>query len=323
MWLLRTVGGHVAMAVGLAYLAKLVWSLICIVYRHTAYRTDWALKWGAKGKGSWAVVTGATDGIGREYAVQLAKMGYSVLVVGRTAAKLSEVAQQIAAAGGAAQELVVDFSHATQADYARVSAAVEGKDVRVLVNNVGVSYPFPEYLHLQSHATLDDVMAVNASSMIHMTRAVVPGMLETFRRTKARSLVYNVGSFSHLGAPLLGAYAGSKGFVYSFSESLRADYAPLGVDVVHFHPLFVATRMAKVRSGSLLYPAAHVYAERSLIAMNDKSGNGGAGYLMHDLAYFVLDLVPRSVLQFLALRMHRGLRSRAYVKNKLVDPLKK
>jgi 17beta-estradiol 17-dehydrogenase / very-long-chain 3-oxoacyl-CoA reductase len=132
MWLLRTVGGHVAMAVGLAYLAKLVWSLICIVYRHTAYRTDWALKWGAKGKGSWAVVTGATDGIGREYAVQLAKMGYSVLVVGRTAAKLSEVAQQIAAAGGAAQELVVDFSHATQADYARVSAAVEGKDVRVL-----------------------------------------------------------------------------------------------------------------------------------------------------------------------------------------------
>jgi 17beta-estradiol 17-dehydrogenase / very-long-chain 3-oxoacyl-CoA reductase len=151
---------------------------------------------------------------------------------------------------------------ATEADYGRgwclistfcgvhvpfaVKAAIAGKEVRVLVNNVGISYPFPEYLHLQTSETLDNLLTVNMESMIEMTRIVVPGMVALFQQSRARSLVYNVGSFSHLGAPLLGAYAGSKGFVHSLSESLRADYEPLGVDVVHFHPLFIATKLAKV-----------------------------------------------------------------------------
>ncbi len=186
MLLLRTIGAHVAMAVGLAYLARLLWNLVSIIYRHTAYHTDWAGKWGA-GKDRWAVVTGATDGIGREYATQLAKKGYSVLLVGRSAAKLAEVAQEIQAGGGRAEELVVDFSHATEADFARVAAAVAAKEVRVLVNNVGVSYPFPEYLHLQTRATLDDLLAVNQASMIYMSKAVLGGMVELFRRSKVRN----------------------------------------------------------------------------------------------------------------------------------------
>ena len=308
------------MAVGLAFLAKLLWSLVSLVYRHTVYRTDWA-KWGA-GKGHWAVVTGASDGIGREYALQLAKKGFNVVLVGRNVDKLSEVAREIAAGGGKAEPLVVDFSHASAGDFARVEAAVAGKAVRVLVNNVGISYPFPEYLHLQTREVLDDLLAVNIASMVYMTRAVVPGMLSSFRALGGRSLVYNVGSFSFLGAPLLGAYAGSKGFVHSFSESLHADYAALGVDVVHFHPLFIATKLAKVRSGSFLTPSPRTYAETSLRAMGDRSGNGAAGYLVHDLAYFMLELVPRSLFHFFALRLHRSLRSRAYLKNNRQDPLK-
>lgn len=135
----------------------------------------------------------------------------------------------------------------------------------MLVNNVGVSYPFPEYLHLQTTETLDNLVSVNIKSMIEMTRVVVPGMVALFQKSRARSLVYNVGSFSHFGAPLLGAYAGSKGFVYSLSESLRTDYAPLGVDVVHFHPLFIATKLAKVRNASLFTPSARKLSEPSCV----------------------------------------------------------
>ncbi len=94
------------------------------------------------------------------------------------------------------------------------------------------------------------------------------------------------------------------------------------MDVVHFHPLFIATKLAKVRSGSLLTPSPRRYAEASLRVMNDKSGNGAAGYLMHDLAYFLLELVPRSLFHRFALRLHRSLRSRAYAKLNLADPLR-
>jgi 17beta-estradiol 17-dehydrogenase / very-long-chain 3-oxoacyl-CoA reductase len=137
-----------------------------------------------------------------------------------------------------------------------VKSAVSNKQVRVLVNNVGLSYPFPEYVHLQTSETLDNLVKVNIESMFQMTRIVVPSMLAVFKESRGRSLIYNVGSFSYLGAPLLGVYSGSKGFVYSLSESLRADYKPLGVDVVHFHPLFIATKLAKVRNASLFTPSA-------------------------------------------------------------------
>jgi hypothetical protein len=57
--------------------------------------------------------------------------------------------------------------------------------------------------------------------------------------------------------------------------------------------------------------------------MNDKSANGSAGYLFHDLAYFVLNLVPRALLQWWTLKLHKSMRSKAYVKYSQSDPLKK
>jgi 17beta-estradiol 17-dehydrogenase / very-long-chain 3-oxoacyl-CoA reductase len=99
---------NIVTAVGAVYLVRLLWTLIAIFYRFIAYTTDWK-KWGAGGA-NWAVVTGATDGIGREYALQLAKKGFSILIVGRSVDKLKEVTQEIAAAGGKSEELVIDFS---------------------------------------------------------------------------------------------------------------------------------------------------------------------------------------------------------------------
>ena len=194
--------------------------------------------------------------------------------------------------------------------------------MRVLVNNVGLSYPFPEYLHLQDEEILDNLQTVNMESMIQMTRLTVPSMLDTFSSSRQRSLVLNVGSFSHLGAPLLGVYAASKGFVYSFSKSLQSDYASLGIDVVHFHPLFIATKLAKMRA-SLFTPSPARWASTSLRVANDKSANGGGGFLWHDLAYFALDFVPSSLLQSQGLALHKRLRRKAYAKYKMEDPLAK
>lgn len=109
MLFLRDILFNAGLAVGGFVSFKLLWQLISIVYRFTVYSTDWKAKWGA-GASKWAVVTGATDGIGREYAVQLAKKGYSVLIVGRSVDKLKEVSQEILATGSKVEELVLDFS---------------------------------------------------------------------------------------------------------------------------------------------------------------------------------------------------------------------
>ena len=65
------------------------------------------------------------------------------------------------------------------------------------------------------------------------------------------------------------------------------------------------------------------YAETSLRVMNDKSANGGAGFLFHDLALFVMSFLPKSITQSISLKMHRTMRSKAYVKYQMTDPLKK
>lgn len=99
-----------------------------------------------------------------------------------------------------------------------------------------------------------------------MTHMIVPSMLALYARNKQRSLILNMGSFSFLGAPLLGHYAGTKGYVHAFSKSLRSDYKPLGVDVVVLHPAMVATRLASMRTGSFLFPSPKKYGSRDAIA---------------------------------------------------------
>ena len=118
MFLLSTLSRQVPYYVGAAYLFAVLYKLVSILYRYLHYQTDWKRKWGA-GAGSWAVVTGCTDGIGREYALQLARKGYQILLVARNADKLAAVADEIAATGSKSAQLVLDFSAAQKTDYER------------------------------------------------------------------------------------------------------------------------------------------------------------------------------------------------------------
>lgn len=95
--------------------------------------------------GSWAVITGATDGIGKAYALALAKQGLSVLLISRTEAKLQDVKKEIDDKGYNGVEVkyvVCDYSNFDQKAKDNVNAAMKGLDIGVLVNNVGVSYRY-------------------------------------------------------------------------------------------------------------------------------------------------------------------------------------
>lgn len=97
--------------------------------------------------GEWAVVTGATDGIGKAYAFKLAKRGLNIVLISRTEAKLNAVKAEIEEKYPSVQVKVVicDYSDFNAKLRAKVEKAVKDLDVGVLVNNVGVSYQFPKY----------------------------------------------------------------------------------------------------------------------------------------------------------------------------------
>ncbi len=93
--------------------------------------------------GEWAVVTGATDGIGKAMAVEFSKKGMKVLLISRDPKKLEDTKSELSGEGH--ETLAIDYSSFDDKKQEQVKKALEGKDLGILVNNVGVSYDFAEY----------------------------------------------------------------------------------------------------------------------------------------------------------------------------------
>ncbi|WVZ71756.1 hypothetical protein U9M48_020301 [Paspalum notatum var. saurae] len=169
----------------------------------------------ARRYGTWAVVTGATDGIGRAVALELARGGLHLVLVGRSPEKLARVEKEVAAAAPSCEVRSVAFDLAATGDdarrgVARVAAAMEGRDVGVLVNNAGTTYPCAAYFHeVEMNAAWEAVVRVNVEAATRITRAVLPVMA-----ARGRGAVVNVGSGSSVVLPAFPFYA-----VYAASKA--------------------------------------------------------------------------------------------------------
>ena len=98
--------------------------------------------------GSWAVVTGCTDGIGKAYAEHLAKRGLNIVLISRTLEKLQEQAKFITDKYKVETKVIaVDFTEQTSI-YTTIRNELGDLDIGVLVNNVGMSYKYPEFFDL-------------------------------------------------------------------------------------------------------------------------------------------------------------------------------
>lgn len=166
------------------------------------------------------LVTGASRGIGRAIALRSAD-AYDVLAVARDGAALQALAREVEERhGGRCRPIPLDVT-----DAAAVSAALRGERVDVLVNNAGVMLrkPLVELALEEWRRVLD----VNVNALYHVTRAVLPGMLD-----RGRGHVVTIGSMSGRGAFAGGtAYVGTKHFVLGFSESLLLEVRDRGVKV--------------------------------------------------------------------------------------------
>jgi 3-oxoacyl-[acyl-carrier protein] reductase len=184
-----------------------------------------------------ALVTGATEGIGRATAFALGRAGYRVGVCARTASRLHAVVaelrrENITAAGAAA-----DVGDAAQVSRAVERVAGELGDVDVLVNNAGVLIARPVM-----ELTLEDwdtTMSTNLRGLFLMTQAVLPAM-----RARKRGVIVNVASLAGRNGFAGGtAYTASKHGVLGFSRSLMLEVRKDGIRVVAVCPGSVDTGM--------------------------------------------------------------------------------
>ncbi|WP_153504463.1 SDR family NAD(P)-dependent oxidoreductase [Cumulibacter manganitolerans] len=182
---------------------------------------------------STALVTGASSGIGAQYAVQLAALGYDVVLVGRDRAALEVVAARVGESGRSAEVLAADLT--VPADLQRVCARAAGDDISVLVNNAGVGTP-GEFV--ASDADTEQAMLdLNVTAVMRLCHAAFPGMLR-----RDRGAIVNIASVAAFtpsdGGP---GYSASKAYVAMFTESLALKAHGTRVRVLAVFPGFVRT----------------------------------------------------------------------------------
>jgi short-subunit dehydrogenase len=178
----------------------------------------------------WAVVTGASSGLGAIFADQLAQRGLSLVLAGRDHARLTAVAQRV---GQTAPDIDVELVVGDLGTDDGIDALVTHLDARVidvLVNNAGFGTygPFSELDAGREH----QLLAVNVDALVRLTHAVLPGML-----ARGGGGILNVAStIAFQPGPYQATYGASKAFVLSLSQALWAETRGTGVSVTALCP---------------------------------------------------------------------------------------
>ena len=205
--------------------------------------------------GKWAIITGATGGIGGAFAHEFARRGMNILIIARNPKKLEETKEGILKINPTVKVeiLVYDFSNqdkeVSDKFYAELEEKAEeiSKDggIGMLINNVGINQDDPEYLYAMDKKVIQDIMQINIFGTVNMTRSILP-ILQ--RQKKGSVINISSGSGNH-PTPLLSCYASTKVFIREFSQSLYYEMKEFGVNVLVLTPYYITTNMFPGKAG--------------------------------------------------------------------------
>jgi NAD(P)-dependent dehydrogenase (short-subunit alcohol dehydrogenase family) len=182
------------------------------------------------------IVTGASSGIGRQVALQLAAQGAWLALAARRAERLEEVVAHCQAQGGRALAVPTDVTDEQQCRALVARTVEEYGRLDMLVNDAGIS-PSGRFDELSDLAVVEEVMRVNYLGSVYCTYYALPHLQQTRGRIVALSSLSAV-----TGMPKLSAYVASKKAMVGFFDSLRAELGPGGVSVTVIYPSYVDTR---------------------------------------------------------------------------------
>ena len=258
---------------------------------------------------AWALVTGASDGIGLAFVQHLAARGFNVVLAGRNATKLASkidrLKKQYPQASFRSVTADAASSHGMKAAIEKLVADLTGLDdplpgpLTVLVNNVGGMSMFEDpwrALASTSHADVDAIINLNLRFTTQITRALLPAMQQ-----QAPAVVLSVGSFAgSTGTPFVATYSGTKAYLRSWSQAMAFEMIAEGKDVEFFCPIVGLT------CGTSAYrvetPPDFMTQDAGQVAgaALDRVGCGRfavAAHWKHALMLAVLGLLPDAVLR--------------------------
>ena len=244
----------------------------------------------------FAVVTGCTRGIGYCYAFELAQRGLNMILIARNTKVLEKMAQEMRDKHNVKVEIIeADF---TGDVYDGIEKSLKGKDIGILVNNVGLFFDKPQHFNDLDTDYTKQLLSTNIDSLTLMCKIVLPMM-----EKKGRGAIVNIAS--QLGfspAPLFSVYSASKAYVIYLSRAIAAEYKDKGITIQTVCPGGVDTGMLKFLPDSekpkLFVPSPETYAASCVRTLG--FSNFTCGYWFH--GFFALSvglLSPEAVYKMM------------------------
>ena len=192
-------------------------------------------------KGTTALITGASSGLGAEFATRFAARGANLVLVARRADRLEELARELRAEHGVSVTvLAMDLSRADVGRELAAALSTRGIAIDTLINNAGFGTrgPFAQ----EDPDVVSSEIAVNISALVDITRAFLPGMLSS-----AKGALVNVASTAAFQpVPGMAVYGATKAFVLSFTEAIAHETKGTGLRVLGLCPGATLTEFFEV-----------------------------------------------------------------------------
>jgi 17beta-estradiol 17-dehydrogenase / very-long-chain 3-oxoacyl-CoA reductase len=291
----------------LAYLGAIYGSIL--TYKLLRLITFWTrtgslprYKYKHSNQDPWAFITGSSDGIGLALAQELASSSFNIILHGRNPIKLE-----------AAKKTILSEFPSVQVRYVVTDVCIPGdnllvkiqeivdelKDlhITVLINNVGGPAPKMNPLFKPFWQTaaweIDDQLAMNVRFTCHLTSLLIP----LFLQKSKPALIINISSRANVGLPYLAMYSGGKGFIDSWTVSLRREMQTEGkdIEVLCVVPMKVTGTSFRKEKSEWMMPDSRTFARGTL---NRIGGDQAVteGYWSHGIMSFVTGSLPEWIL---------------------------
>lgn len=237
----------------------------------------------------WALVTGASDGIGKSLCKVLARRGFNIILHGRDPAKLSSCCDELLVLAPKGKFEFVEADATQAALVQNVVETVSNKPLTVLINNVGYTTGPVQPLLTIDPAEIQRGIDTGVTWTAQLTRALLPLLVQ-----HKPSLIIYLGSYAATHPPpFIALYTGTKGFLQTFSESLRREMRVIGHKEVEvqYHEVYFSATKSNGAPENLATPSPDRMAEAIISAVGSYKGHV-IPYWVHELLSWVFLLVP-------------------------------
>ncbi|KTW30324.1 hypothetical protein T552_00797 [Pneumocystis carinii B80] len=198
----------------------------------------------------------------------------------------------------------MDFSTANDKEYETLKEIIQDLDIKILVNNVGLSHKMPTPFSLTTPKEIQDITTINCIATLKTTNLIIPGMIR-----RKSGLILTMGSFSGImPIPLLATYSGSKAFLTTWSQALAEELKHDGITVQIINSYFVVSSMSKIKKPSFFVPTPKQFVKSVLSSIGLQRGAATpytmTPYPSHSILNWLLENVAFKLSRSLILKQN-------------------